>query len=75
MAADGRGGGGVWKKIGIKKDKSIPTSAEEPSFDGLAHISDENSIPPFKIDVLWTMGAPIPNPVPTRFHTRCLLSS
>jgi hypothetical protein len=51
--------GGGWNKVGIKKYESIPTSSEEPSFDGLAHIVDENSIPPFKIDILWTKGDPI----------------
>jgi hypothetical protein len=32
---------------------------QKPSFDGKAHIVVENSIPPFKIGVLWTKGDPI----------------
>jgi hypothetical protein len=36
---------------------------------------DDNTVPPFKIDNLWTMGDPNPHSVPSRFNTWFLLSS
>jgi hypothetical protein len=36
---------------------------------------DDKTVPPLKIDNLWTMGDPNPHSVPSRFNTWFLLSS
>ena len=59
----------------MEKEESVLTSSEEPTQNRLAHLLDEKSIPPFKIDVLWTMEDSIPYSVPTLFHTQFLLGS
>ncbi len=54
VSGGGRGLG--WR--GIEKEEGILSSFEKLSLNCLAHVVDEMSIPPFKIDILWAMGGP-----------------
>jgi hypothetical protein len=60
----------MWRGLdwrGIEKEESILSSSKELSFHWLAHVIDEKSIPPFKIDIFWAIGESIPDYVPTWF--------